>query len=192
MMMCRSPGPGAGAAATPEIIRGSQEPLGMLAARCTLTGRSAANERIRERGGRIDPWIVAPELERPEQALSHRPARSVHCRKPLQTPALKRPTPHALWPLVSREPDGRHRNPQRRAGPMQVDVEHTLFEDEQEFFRRQPSDSVELVHQHDCIWLDANKQIAKVNWCGEALAGRRRWGRRGPLTRGLGRMPELA
>jgi len=78
-----------------------------LTARCALTGRSAVNERNGERGGQKDARNGGTDRERPEIALSGRPARSGCSRKPLPILAIKRATPGALLPGVSRELVGR-------------------------------------------------------------------------------------
>jgi len=59
-----------------------------LTARCALTGWSANNERIRERGGRKVARNVEPALERPRNALSRRSTRSGRNRKSLRIHAI--------------------------------------------------------------------------------------------------------
>jgi hypothetical protein len=73
-----------------------------LTAGCLLTGRSAVNERNGERGGRNAPPNDPAVREQPKIALSRRHARLSRIRKPLRILALKRATPGALWPGVSR------------------------------------------------------------------------------------------
>ncbi len=72
-----------------------------------LTRRSAVNERIRERWGGKDARDGRPAPRRRGKALSGRLTQSGGTRNPLRILAIKRATPGALWPGISRELVGR-------------------------------------------------------------------------------------
>lgn len=71
-------------------IRMVTRPSRLLTARCALTGWSAVNERNGERRGRKAAPNGPSARERPETALSRRPARFGNIRKPLPILALNR------------------------------------------------------------------------------------------------------
>ena len=90
-----------------EMTGSCTQPPGLLTGGCALTGRSAVNERNRERGGQKGAPDGRTHQARPENALSRHLARSGRCRKPLRILAIKQAAPGSLRPGVSRELGGR-------------------------------------------------------------------------------------
>jgi hypothetical protein len=91
--------------------RGSSTPWSLCRMARTaqpLTGRSAVNERIRERGGEQDAQDGEPTPERPGKPLSDHPSPPIGSRKPLRILTLKRAPLGALCPgfLVNRSVAG--------------------------------------------------------------------------------------